>query len=96
MLIAATALEDAGTTRFTLLAIATVVYVTAVVLLTMSWHVPRNNALARFPVDSASAEDAARARTRFEAPWNRLHIVRTIASVASLALLACALLEGTA
>jgi uncharacterized membrane protein len=96
LLIAATALQDAGTLTFTLLAIATVIYVTAVVLLTMVWHVPRNNALARFPVATATDDDAARARARFEGPWSRLHIVRTLASIVALALLAASLLEGSA
>jgi uncharacterized membrane protein len=96
LLIAATALQDAGTTRFSLLLAATVVYAVGVLLLTMLWHVPRNDALARVPVDRASADDLARARARFEAPWNRLHVVRTLASIASLALLAVALVDGAA
>jgi uncharacterized membrane protein len=93
LLIAATALQHAGTSRFTRLAVATVIYVALVVVLTLAWHVPRNNALARVPVDTAPDNDLARARSHFERPWNRLHIVRTLASVASLALLAAALLE---
>ena len=93
LLITATALQEAGTSSFTLLAVATAVYVVAVLVLTMAWHVPRNNALARFPVSTATDDDTARARARFEGPWNRLHIVRTVASIASLALLAAALLD---
>jgi uncharacterized membrane protein len=96
LLVVATALQEAGTSRFTLLAVATVVYVGTVLLLTMTWHVPRNDALARVPVEAASVDDLARARARFEAPWNRLHIVRTLGSVASLALLAAALLDANA
>ena len=95
LLVVATALQEAGTSRFTLLGVATVVYVGAVLLLTMAFHVPRNNELARVPVDHASDDDLARARARFEGPWNRLHIVRTLASIASLALVAAALLDST-
>jgi uncharacterized membrane protein len=93
LLITATALQDAGTSRFTLLLLATALYVVAVLVLTMVWHVPRNTALAAFPATTATDDDAARARARFEGPWNRLHVVRTLASIASLALLAAALLD---
>jgi uncharacterized membrane protein len=93
LLVAATALQDAGTSTSTLLAVATAIYVLAVLVVTMAWHVPRNNALARFPVATAADDDVARARARFEGPWNRLHIVRTIGSIASLTLLAAALID---
>ena len=93
LLIAATALQDATTSGFVLLAVATVVYVVAVLVLTMAWHVPRNEALARCAVDTATDDEVARARARFEVPWNRLHLVRTVASIASLTLLAVALLD---
>src|SRR4051812_32799225 len=61
LLVAATAMQDVGTSRFTLLAVATTVYVVAVLLLTMAWHVPRNNALVRVPVATATDDDVARA-----------------------------------
>ena len=86
-------MQEAGTSTFTLLAVATVVYVVAVLVLTMVWHVPRNTALARVPVTTASDDDTARGPRPIRRPWNRLHIVRTLASIASLALLAAALLD---
>ncbi len=96
LLVTATAMQEAGTSTFALLAVATAIYVVAVLVLTMAWHVPRNDALARVPVATASDDDAARARARFERPWNRLHIVRTLASIVSLTLLAVALLDAGA
>ncbi len=62
LLVVATALQEAGTSRFTLLGVATVVYVGAVLLLTMAFHVPRNNELARVPVNHASDDDLAGSR----------------------------------
>jgi uncharacterized membrane protein len=58
------------------------------VIVTLVWHVPRNAALDRFPVTTATARQTADARRGFEGPWNRLHAVRTIAAIASLVLLA--------
>jgi uncharacterized membrane protein len=96
LLIAGTALQGPSSLRFWLLATASVVYVVGVVIVTLAWHVPRNTALDRLPVTTASADEAARARTGFEAPWTRLHIVRTLAAIAALALLAAALLDCSA
>ena len=90
LLVAGTALEGSDSERFGLLLAATVVYVLGVLAITMMWHVPRNAVLARVG-PTATAEEAARARAAFEAPWNRLHAVRTLAAVASLVLVATAL-----
>jgi uncharacterized membrane protein len=90
LLLAATGLAGPGSGRFGVLVAATAVYVVGVVVITLAWHVPRNAALDRFPVATASAQEAADARRGFEDPWNRLHAVRTIAAIASLVLLATA------
>ena len=90
LLLAATGLEGPGSGRFGVLVAATAVYVVGVVVITLAGHVPRNAALDRFPVATASAQEAADARRGFEDPWNRLHAVRTIAAIASLVLLATA------
>ena len=94
-LVAGTALEGTGSDRFGLLCAASALYVVGVVVITLAWHVPRNNVLAAVPVATATEGEAALARTRFEAPWNRLHVVRTVAAIATLALLAAALLDST-
>ena len=93
-LVAGTALQGPSSLRFWLLATASVVYAVGVVIVTLAWHVPRNRALDRFPVTTATADETARARARFEAPWNRLHVVRTLAAIAALAMLAAALLDS--
>jgi uncharacterized membrane protein len=96
MLVVGTALQGPGSLRFGLLVAASVVYVVGVVIVTLAWHVPRNTELDRLPVSTVAPEHAARARKKFEAPWMRLHIVRTIAATASLCMLSAALLVGSA
>jgi uncharacterized membrane protein len=96
LLVAGTVLEGPGSARFGLLTAASVVYVVGVVVITISWHVPRNNSLATFPVAVATAQDAALARKNFEAPWNRLHAVRTLTAIAALAMLAASLTSSSA
>ena len=77
--------------RFLLLLIATVIYVTAVFGVTMFGNVPLNNALDAVNIKLASLEEIAKQRAKFEIPWNRLHGVRTIASLVAfvLAVYAC-------
>jgi uncharacterized membrane protein len=54
----------------------------ATFLITMAGNVPLNDALAAVgsPQDAGAVEEARRV---FEDPWNRLHLVRTAAVVAS-------------
>ncbi|MGW2176497.1 anthrone oxygenase family protein [Streptomyces sp. NPDC001732] len=54
-------------------------------LITIVGNIPLNNRLAQ----SEGGDDSA-ARTAFEGPWNRLHRVRTLLSLAAFALLAVA------
>jgi uncharacterized membrane protein len=77
--------------RFWLMLSATLIYAIGTFGVTMFGNVPLNNALDKFSLTGASAEDISNARKSFELPWNRLHTIRTIASVASLILviLAC-------
>ena len=93
LLVAGTALAGSTSERFGWLVAASAVYVLGVLVITMTWHVPRNTALARLP-STATSDDAVRARTSFEGSWNRLHVVRTLAAVASLVLVAMALVGG--
>ncbi|MNY71250.1 hypothetical protein D3C86_2095480 [compost metagenome] len=57
----------------------------------MLGNVPLNEALDKINLSSSSAQDLAAHRLRFEGPWNRLHAIRTYASIISfvLVLLAC-------
>lgn len=77
--------------RFYLLLAATLVYAFGAFGVTVMGNVPLNEALDRFNIHSASAEEIARQRVQFEIPWNRLHSIRTTANVIALilVLLAC-------
>jgi uncharacterized membrane protein len=66
-------------------------YLIGEVALTMGYHVPRNNALAR--VDSES-EEGARVWRTYLVEWTRGNHVRTVVGLASCALLAVALQAG--
>lgn len=77
--------------RFYLLLGATVVYAIGTFGVTMIGNVPLNEALDKMNLTGASAQELATNRLKFEVPWNRLHAIRTWASVLSflLVLLAC-------
>jgi uncharacterized membrane protein len=66
-------------------------YLIGEIALTMGYHVPRNNALARVDPES---EEGARVWHTYLVEWTRGNHVRTVASLASCALLAVALQAG--
>lgn len=63
--------------------VAGVVYVAGVVVLTMAYHVPRNNALGTLDPGAAGSLDAWR---RYAAGWSAANHVRTIAPLVSTVL----------
>jgi uncharacterized membrane protein len=65
-----------------------VVYLVGVILLTMAYHVPRNNALAAADPNSPDAE---RLWSRYLKEWTAANHVRTVAPLASATLLTIAL-----
>ena len=71
---------------FWLLSGATLLYWTGSFGVTIFGNVPLNEALASFDLSTASEHLIAEQRAKFEQPWNRLHLIRTIASVLSLIL----------
>lgn len=77
--------------RFYVLLAATLVYVIGTFGVTMVGNVPLNEALDKMNLTGASAQELAAYRLKFEVPWNRLHMIRTYASVLSfiLVLIAC-------
>ncbi|SDF80842.1 Uncharacterized membrane protein [Dyadobacter soli] len=77
--------------RFYWLLAATLVYAIGTFGVTAFGNVPLNEALAKADFSGASAQELAAHRLRFEIPWNRLHAIRTYASVLSfmLVILAC-------
>ena len=94
LLVAATVAHRDEPRRFRRLATASAIYLAGVVAVTMGGNVPKNNKLAAFQVASSTIQGAAAARQEFEGPWNRLHIVRTLASVASLVALSMAMVTN--
>ncbi|MGC4232922.1 MAG: DUF1772 domain-containing protein [Niabella sp.] len=71
---------------FWLLLSATAVYIIGVFGVTILGNVPLNNMLERFNMDSATQQDIFSLRKRFETPWNKLNLIRTIAAVLSFLL----------
>ncbi len=68
-------------TTFWLLLISSLVYAAGTFGVTMAGNVPLNEALDKFNIDSANIESLAKQRENFEMSWNRLHTIRTTASV---------------
>ena len=77
-----------------LLLIAALVYAIGAFGVTIFGNVPLNEALARFNLTSASAEELANQRAIFEMPWNKLHNIRTFASLVSLVLVIIACIRS--
>jgi uncharacterized membrane protein len=74
------------TSRFWCLLAATVLYWIGGIGITAFGNIPLNNALEAFHPQGATAQDLAAMRFRFETPWNRLHTLRTWATVLSFIL----------
>jgi plastocyanin/uncharacterized membrane protein len=68
------------TPQFYFLLAATLIYFIGVFGVTVIGNVPLNEALAGFRVDGATAQELLLCRKKFELPWNKLHLVRTVAS----------------
>jgi uncharacterized membrane protein len=83
-------------TRFWLLLSATLLYAVAVFGVTMFGNVPLNDALDKFNLGTANAQELATQRALFEAKWNMLNSVRTVGVVASFALTIAACLFNPA
>lgn len=66
---------------------AAVLFFVGIGWVTVFRNVPLNNVLENSVLESLSATELGELRTRFEKPWNRWHIQRTIASIAAFALL---------
>lgn len=76
---------------FWFLGAASAIYIIGVMGVTILGNIPLNQALDVFNLQSASAQEMSEMRARFEAPWNRLNNVRTVASMLAiiLVILAC-------
>ncbi|MEP6584522.1 MAG: anthrone oxygenase family protein [Ginsengibacter sp.] len=82
--------------RFLFLLIASLVYAIGVFGVTSFGNVPLNDALAKINLQSSPPLEISRLRTIFEKPWNRLHSIRTVASVISFVFVILACLNTSA
>lgn len=73
--------------QFYLLLASTLVYISGSFILTIAGNLPYSERLGKLDVARASIAELATARLGYEKPWNAMHTVRTIASVASATLL---------
>lgn len=79
--------------RSILLLAASGLYVIGTFGLTLVGNIPLNHKLARFNLDTATPDAISQARAEFEGPWNRWHLIRTIASAAATAAIFAACLS---
>ena len=84
--------RDANPMQFALLLASSVIYIAGSFGLTMVGNVPLNVRLAKFDANKGSGNEIVQARAEFEKPWNRLHAIRTIASIAATVLIFVAIL----
>ena len=71
---------------------AAALFILGVVFVTVFKNVPLNDILDRTDLVGSTTEELKTLRQKFEVPWNHWHLVRTISSIASFALLIYGLL----
>jgi uncharacterized membrane protein len=72
---------------------ATLIYAITVFGITVVCNVPLNEKLAAFNIQAASESQLQAMRTGFEIPWNKWHLIRTIASISAFITLIIPLLK---
>lgn len=77
---------------FTSYLVAAILFFTGVGLVTFFKNVPLNEILDKTVLETASNVELAELRKTFEQPWNRWHMIRTVCSFTSFALLVTGLL----
>ena len=86
--------RDTNSMQFALLLASSTLYIAGSFGLTMVGNVPLNVRLAKFDASKASGNEIVQVRAGFERPWNRLHAIRTIASIAATVLIFVAILSA--
>jgi len=86
-------LRNSSSSLILLLIFAALIYVIGVILITIFGNVPLNEILDKTDLVSASSENLKALRDIFETKWNRLHLIRTISSIASFLLLIMSLIQ---
>jgi uncharacterized membrane protein len=79
---------------FYLLLSASCLYAIGVFGVTVVKNVPLNESLDRFDIESASKANVSEKRASFEPPWNRFHLIRTVANSVVLILVLLAIIVG--
>ena len=72
---------------------ATAIYIVGVFGITVVCNVPLNDMLAGFNIQLATDGQLQDMRTKFETGWNKWHLIRTIAAIASFVMLAIPLVK---
>ncbi len=65
---------------FTLLLIASIIYLSGVFMITILGNIPLNYVLDKTDLDNFSLEDARKLRNEIEIKWNNFNLIRTITS----------------
>ncbi len=81
-------------TIFLMLFAAGILYVAGVVVITIFGNVPLNEMLESTDLENSSPDQLKALRNSFENKWNRLHLIRAIASTLSFLLLILTLLQN--
>ena len=84
--------RNAHPTTFWSFMLAALLFFLGVGLITVFKNVPLNELLDKTVLENLSAAELKELRTKFEKPWNRWHIQRTIASFTAFALLVTGLI----
>lgn len=84
--------KDTNQITFTSYLVAAILFFTGVGLVTFFKNVPLNEILDKTVLETASNVELAELRKTFEQPWNRWHMIRTVCSFTSFALLVTGLL----
>lgn len=79
--------RNAHPTTFWSFMLAAILFLIGIGLITVFKNVPLNELLDKTVLENLSTIELKELRTKFEQPWNRWHIQRTIASFTSFALL---------
>jgi len=79
--------RNAHATAFWSLTLAAILFFVGIGIITVFKNVPLNELLDKTALESLSTVELKKLRTKFEQPWIRWHIQRTIASFTSFVLL---------
>jgi uncharacterized membrane protein len=79
--------KGASNISFWLILGAMLLYIIGVMIVTIAGNVPLNNILDGFSLQTSTPGEIASMRKKFEAPWNRLNLIRTLSGMLSFLLM---------